>query len=180
MTPLLANAGIPMLFPQAILMGLALFPVTIIETIIVARSLGLPKGKAFLDIGLANFYSTIFGVPLAWGLMFGLALLTGRGFAWNTDSPIEMLAAVTLEAAWLPPHYDRLFWMFPAAASALLIPCLLVSVLIEHWYLARCWNDLDRRQVFRVVLRANLWSYLVLFAVDCSWFLSNAQQYTRS
>ena len=64
MTPLLANAGIPMLFPQAILMGLALFPVTIIETFVVCRSLNLPKGKALLDLGLGNFNSTIFGVPL--------------------------------------------------------------------------------------------------------------------
>jgi hypothetical protein len=63
--------------------------------------------------------------------MFGLALLTGRRFAWDTDSPIQMLASVTLEAAWLPPLYHQLFWMFPAAATALLIPCFLMSVLIE-------------------------------------------------
>lgn len=163
-----------MVFPQAILMGLALLPVTII----VCRSLGLPKGKALLDVGLANFNSTFFGVPVAWGLMFGLALLTGRRFAWDTDSPIQMLASVTLEAAWLPPLYHQLFWMFPAAATALLIPCFLMSVLIEDWYLARCWKDLDRRKVFRVVLRANLWSYLALFTVGCSWFLMNIQRHT--
>ena len=180
MTPLLANAGIPMLFPQAILMGLALFPVTIIETFVLCRSLNLPKGKALLDVDLANLNSTIFGVPLAWGLMFGLALLTGRGFTWDTDSPIQMLAAVTLETAWLPPHYDQLFWMFPAAATGLLIPCFLASVLLEHWYLARCWKSLDRRELFRAVLRANLWSYLPLFSVGCSWFLINVQRYTKS
>gem|GEM_PF-3415366 len=86
--------------------------------------MNLPKGKALLDVGLANLNSTIFGVPLAWGLMFGLALLTGRGFAWDTDSPIQMLAAVTLETAWLPPHYDQLFWMFPAGGYGAAYPVL--------------------------------------------------------
>ena len=86
--------------------------------------MNLPKGKALLDVGLANLNSTIFGVPLAWGLMFGLALLTGRGFAWDMDSPIQMLAAVTLETAWLPPHYDQLFWMFPAGGYGAAYPVL--------------------------------------------------------
>ena len=44
------------------------------------------------------------------------------GSAMGMDSPVKLLAAVTVQAAWLIPYESHLHWMIPAAATTLLIP----------------------------------------------------------
>jgi hypothetical protein len=171
MTPILANVGVPMIFPQVVLMAFALVPVVLIESAFVRKPMGIPIHRVFLDVGLANVCTTILGVPLAWGVMLGLHMLTTGGYALGMDTPAQMLAAVTLQAAWLIPYEDQLFWMIPAAATVLLIPCFLVSVLIERWVLVRRWRNHERRAVFSAVLRANVWSYLFLFIAGSLWLV---------
>jgi hypothetical protein len=169
MTPLFANVGVPMLFPQLVLMLFALLPIVLIESAVVRKPLEIPTRRALGDVGLANLCSTILGVPCAWGVMFGLHLLTTGGAALGMDTPAKMLAAVTLQAAWLVPYEGQRFWMIPAAATVLLIPCFFASVFIEHWVLVRRWSDLERRAVLSAVLRANVWSYLFLLAAGILW-----------
>ena len=171
MTPWIANIGVPMIFPQMLLMGIALLPVVVIESVIVRKPMALRFSRALLHVGFANLCTTIIGVPLAWGAMFGLSLLTTGGYALGMNSPAKMLAAVTLQAAWLVPYENHLVWMIPAAAMTLLIPCFLASVIIERSVLVACWPDQQRRAVFHVVLRANIWSYLFLFAAGSVWLI---------
>ena len=171
MIPLIANIGVPMIFPQMILMGIALVPVAIIESMVVRKPMALRFPKALLHVGVANLLTTIVGVPLAWVAMFGLSFLTTRGYALGMNSPAKMLAAVTLQAAWLAPYEHQLVWMIPAAAMTLLIPCFLASVILERWVLVACWPKQERRAVYRVVVRANVWSYLFLFAAGSVWLI---------
>jgi len=152
-------------------MGIAVLPVVLIESAIVHKPMSIPVRRVFLDVGVANVCTTILGVPLAWGVMLGLHMLTTGGSALGMDTPAKMLAAVTLQAAWLIPYEDHLFWMIPAAATVLLIPCFWASVIIERWVLVRRWRDHERRAVFSAVFRANVWSYLFLFAAGSLWLV---------
>lgn len=174
MTPLLADIGVPMIFPQVILMGFALLPVVLIETIVVRKRIMMPFSTALKHVGMANLCTTIIGVPLAWGVMLILDLVcTHGGEAWGINTPVQKLAAVTLQAAWLVPYEDELHWMIPAAATVLLIPCFLVSVLIERWILIRLWKGQDRVAVRSAVLQANAWSYLLLAIAGVLWTVYN-------
>jgi hypothetical protein len=174
MTPMLADIGVPMIFPQVILMGFALVPVVIIETVIVRRQIAVTFLSAVKDVGIANICTTLIGVPLAWLVMFVLELVsTHGGRAMGLNSPAKMLAAVTLQAAWLVPYQRELHWMIPAAASVLLIPCFFVSVLIERWILVRRWKGQERQLVSTAVFRANVWSYLLLFVAGSLWTAIN-------
>lgn len=165
-----------MLFPQLILMGIAFIPVVLIESAIVWKPMGIRFPKAVLDVGLANLCTTILGVPFAWGLMFALDLLsTSGGTALGMDSPAKMLAAVTLQAAWLVPYEGHLSWMVPAAATVLLIPCFLISLQIERWVLTFRWSEKERSAVFSAVFRANVWSYVFLFVAGSLWTVSNTK-----
>jgi hypothetical protein len=169
-----ADAGVPMLFPQVVLMGLAFVPVVLIETFLVRRSVTIPLPRTLRDVTIANLWSTLLGVPLAWLAMLFLEVVSTANSAMGMDSPAKTLAAVTLQAAWLIPYEEHLFWMIPCAATVLLIPCFVVSVFIEHLVLARCWKEKDPKTVFFAVLRANVWSYLFLFAAGSLWIVSSS------
>ena len=173
MTPILADIGVPMIFPQAILMGLAFVPVVLIESFIVCKRMPLTLPRALKDVGLANLFTTLLGVPLAWVLMFILELVSTGGTALGMESPIKMLASVTLQAAWLIPYERELPWMFPAAATVLLIPCFFISLSIERRILVRRWPEQDRPVVLSAVFSANIWSYLFLFIAGSLWTVSN-------
>ena len=58
------------------------------------------------------------GVPLAWLVMLVLGLITTGGSALGLNSPVKKLVAVTLQAAWLIPYEENLFWMIPCAATS--------------------------------------------------------------
>lgn len=175
MTPILANIGIPMLFPQVILMGIAFVPVVLIESLLVRRTVCLTLPQAVKDVAIANLWTTLLGVPLAWLVMLLLGMVTTGGHALGVDSPAKMLAAVTLQAAWLIPYEEELFWMIPCAATVLLIPCFVLSVIIEQFVLGRRWKEVERRLVFSTVLRANTWSYIFLLVAGSWWIFSSVR-----
>lgn len=169
---ILANIGIPMIFPQVILLGLAFVPVVLVETVILRKSLAVPWKRTLAGAAIANLLTTIIGVPLAWGFMLIINLVTTGGYALGLQSPAKMLAAVTLQAAWLIPYEEHLFWMVPFAATVLLVPCYAASLLIEYWALSRLWKDLERKKVFAATLRANTWSYVGLLVAGSLWIAS--------
>ena len=169
MTPILANVGVPMIFPQLMLMALAFAPVVLVEALLVRKAMGLTFGRALRDVAVANLWTTVLGVPLAWAFMFILELIGTGGAALAVDSPARLLVAVTSQAAWLGPYEGHLVWMVPAAATVLLLPCFVASLLIERWVLSRRWADRDRKAVFGAVLRANVWSYVFLFLAGSLW-----------
>jgi hypothetical protein len=173
LNPIFANIGVPMIVPQVALMGIALLPIVLIETVSVRKTLQLNFWKAIKDTGIANLWTTFLGVPLAWAAMLVLALLTTGGRALGMNTPVKMLAAVTLQAAWLIPYEEHLFWMIPGAATVLLFPCFLASFYIERFVLLRRWQTFDRKLISSAVFRANAWSYLFLFIAGTLWTVAS-------
>ncbi len=170
MTPILANVGVPMIFPQFILMVFAFVPVVVIEALLVRKTMGLTIRGALTDVAIANLWTTLLGVPLAWIVMLVIELVgTAGGTALGMNTPAQMLASVTLQAAWLVPYEQYLVWMIPAAATFLLLPCFVVSLVIERRVLTRRWVGRDRKAVFSAVFRANVWSYVFLFVAGSVW-----------
>lgn len=158
-----------MLFPQVLLMALALLPVACIEAAVIRGKVMRPVIIAYRDVGLSNVCTTVVGVPIAWALTLLIELLTAGDAAHGIETPTQKLVAVTLQAAWLIPYERHLHWMIPAAATVLLVPSCVVSVFMERWILCRLWPDVERAALCRAVLVANLWSYVLLLLVGSLW-----------
>jgi hypothetical protein len=169
--PIFANIGIPMIFPQFVLMALAFGPVVLVESVLIRGPMSLSPLSALKGAAVANLWTTLLGVPLAWLVMLVIGIVTTGGYALGLDSPAKGLAAVTLQAAWLIPYEEHLFWMIPAAATVLLIPSFVISVLIERRVLERRWEAVDRALVRSAVLRANIWSYMLLLVAGSLWLI---------
>lgn len=165
--PIIANAGVPMIFLQMPAMLIALIPVIIIELLIAKHLTRLDWKKVSLGVTTANIISTIIGIPLSWGIMLGLELLTTGGGVYT--GPLEKVAAVTLQAAWLIPYENDLFWMIPTAMVVLLIPAFLISVWMERLVCFRFWKSIERVSVKRAVWIFNAISYGILMVCVFVW-----------
>jgi hypothetical protein len=181
-SPLLADLGLPMIFVEWPLMLCALLPVIGLEGLVIHRSLSLSYRAAFLGVGKANIYSTLVGVPMAWGIMFLFQLATSlvmiplalaqQKWHWTVlNAPIFQAVGFLLSLAWELPLKGQLYWIVPTAATLLLIPCFFVSVRLERRSCLCSWPSVDPAAVWRSVFLANLWSYGFLFLVACAWVL---------
>ncbi len=74
-----ANAGLPMIYLVWPGMGLMLLPVVVLETFILRRALGTSLKRTLLIVMTANLISTALGIPLTWGVLVLLQLLTLGG-----------------------------------------------------------------------------------------------------
>lgn len=161
---LLANIGLPMIFVELPFLAVAILPVAALEAAIYRWRLSVPWRRAWWGSLRANLWSTFAGVPLAWLAQVVGQMAVGGGSAWGLDTPLDRLAAVTVQSAWLIPYEGELRWMVPAAALALLVPCLVVSVGVEQWRLRRYWPDVPGRRVVGAAVLANVASYSALAA----------------
>jgi hypothetical protein len=157
----LANIGIPMIcvyWPSA---WIAFVPVVLIESWVGVHLLQKPVAACLKAAFISNLVSTLIGIPITW---FVLAMVEATFFGGNfgVETWSAKLFAVTLQAPWLVPYEDDLYWMIPAAALVLSIPFYAMSVLTEGpvacWYL----SDVPRRVIFRWASWANLASYSFL------------------
>jgi hypothetical protein len=161
-----ANAGVPMIFLSFPIMLIALLPVIFIETSIFKRIVPIPYKKSFVSNGIANAISTIAGFPLAWGLLLAIELLTtggscGPGF----DTISKSIITVIVEAAWLCPHEDHLYWLIPTAFIISLIVAFFISLVIEYYVNKRFHKECDKKQIRRAVYIANISSYCLLIFI---------------
>ncbi len=165
MTPPLANIGVPMIFITLPAMMWLIFPVIVLE-FLAGRDLKAPTPRQkWLGITIANLVSTFLGWPIAWGVLVVLQMIAGGGGAHGLDSPLGRLLAVTLQAAWLIPYEEHLYWMIPTAAMVLLVPFFFVSVYIERWVLRFLWKGEEPSTLKRFSWKAHLLSYSFLMAV---------------
>jgi hypothetical protein len=170
----LANIGIPMFFPQFVLMSMAFIPIVLVEALVVRRMLGRPFGSAVGDTAIANLWTTLLGFPLAWVFMLVLDLVFTGGDGYGLATPATKLISAVLQAAWLDPYEERhLAWMIPAASITLLLPTFVLSVLIERRVLVWRWQGTERALANRTALRANLASYALLFLGGLVWLWRN-------
>jgi hypothetical protein len=104
---ILADVGVPMIVIQWPLMLFALVPVILVEVFTIRRWLPLSTREAFKGITLGNLLSTLVGIPLAWLLMFGLALgadVAQSHWKFELNGPVWAVLGFLLNAAWLAPY----------------------------------------------------------------------------
>lgn len=168
----IANIGAPMIFIHLPMLVVILAPIILVETLIAVRRIGLGWKRTLAGVSLANAVSTFVGVPLAWGVMVLFELVTAGGGALGLESPLQKIASVTLQAAWLIPYEDEFYWMIPAATAVLLVPYFLASFYIERFACLRLWHDAPRGKVTSTVLMANAVTYGMMFLGAVIWLLA--------
>ncbi len=177
----LADAGVPMLFLAFPAAFYLLIPVVAVELFVARPIKHITFRRKFVGVASANLVSTIAGWPLMWYIMVLLQMyvIPGGGGAYGLFTPLRAMASVTLQAAWLIPYEEELYWMVPTAAMVLMVPAFLVSVPIERIVLRFIWRQEPVPQRKRFVWRANLCSYALLLAIGCSWLVYSVVDHRR-
>jgi len=124
----LANMGLPMIGVVWSAGWLLLIPIILIEWKLACGLLRIPARAGLEVAGIANLASTILAIPVAWGFMFILALLTPSS---GNDSFLGVVNNVVVHSAWLAPWKGAGNWVVTAAAATLCVPCFFASVLCE-------------------------------------------------
>jgi len=125
--------GLPMIFPTMFLMIIALGPIIFIEAYMF-RGLGLSLERTVLSTAAANIVSTAIGIPVTWGLLFGLQMATNwTGGLTQGGSFWDILLGLTLQAPWVHPRGPEYDWIVYGAGLVLLVPFFFVSWLVEYW-----------------------------------------------
>lgn len=124
--------GLPMIFPAMYLMILALGPIIFIEAFML-RSLGLSLERTVLSTAVANIASTAIGIPVTWGLLFGLQIAGSWTTTTQTGSVWDIFLALTLQSPWVHPRGPEYDWIVYGAGLVLLVPFFFASWLVENW-----------------------------------------------
>ena len=129
-----ADAGIPMLAVLWPLSWIAFIPVVIIEAWIAKRIIGLTWKPALIRSGIANAVSTLVGIPLTWfALVLVELVISHGGRAFGIETLPQKIFAAVIQAPWLIPYEEDVYWLVPTAAIVLLVPFFFASVFIERW-----------------------------------------------
>ena len=160
-----ANAGVPMLAVAWPAQWLVLVPIVLLETEIIRRGINLPFKQLFWPTAKANFVSTLIGVPVAWLVMLTPLMVISFG---HTLLPPEYNIPVWLQylifpftAAWVS---GSSIWQVYFAFVVLAIPFCLISIFLEKGVYWKAFPEIERKEINRVVVRANVWSYIAVTA----------------
>lgn len=159
MSLLLFNVGVPILFPSMGLMLIALVPVIVLESCYISNFLSINFWNTLRNVGLANVFSTLIGIPATWLLLVILTYLTGGGRYYQVNCSLKRLLILICESAWVAPYGRNLRWMIPAANLVLLIPFFFASWFSESWIIDYFWGNIDKTEVNNALRNANLLSY---------------------
>jgi len=170
MAPILADAGVPMIFLQVPAMLLALIPVIAVEVYVARKMLKVSTGQNIKAVTIANIVSTLAGFPLAWILLVVVEILLGGGSAYGLDTFWKRVYAVTVQAPWLIPYDKGLNWMIPTAMAYLLIPAFFVSVFVERRICSFFWRDQEKERIRKFSWVAHFASYTVLIIVAAIYY----------
>src|SRR5688500_17311158 len=96
-----ANAGMPMLALHMPALVLALVPIVAIEALILARGFAVPWIRTLWPTGAANLASTFVGVPVAWGALLVLEMVTAGAVDYGFATPLARFKSIVLQAPWL-------------------------------------------------------------------------------
>lgn len=169
--PVIANAGIPMIALQMPFMVFALIPIILIEGYLIAKMIQSKPGRIFGATISANLVSTFLGVPIAWGFMLLINMITtGGSGGFGGSLPIKILGTI-LAASWLAPFENDLYWMIPFAMMVLLIPSFVVSVYSERWIFYLIYRHVERSLIKRSLFRANFATYGILLFLNVIWLV---------
>ncbi len=170
----LANAGLPMLAVIWPLSAFAILPVICIESVVVSHVLKLPMRKVLVGMTIANVFSTLIGIPLAWVALVFLEILIGFSLdaLGISGEALGNIQITVLTAPYLLPisGYGG-SWVVPLATIVLLIPFFFASYKAEFWLVTKIFSPEDSEQAKKAIWKANLLSYLGLFLSCVSWLL---------
>src|SRR6266481_1204845 len=180
--PLLANAGLPMIVFTLPAMLMLLIPIITVEGILIRKWLGVTTRKAMEASALSNLASTIFGVPVAWAIMFGLEFVTlsiidQSQVIQNWHSPIAKVIFFSFSSAWIGPPNGKNVWVIPAATLVLLVPFFFASYGIEYRIIRTMVGpegdpaNLAYPRVRNAVRNANLITYGAMFLATAAWLV---------
>src|SRR3569832_34455 len=121
-TLLLFDMGLPMM-----LLAFALVPIILLETLVIERSLQVPFMRILPWATLANFVSTLIGIPVTWVSMAVVSMIGSLllGVATHLVGWSDIIASLfftTIGSAWIPPGISYEKWVIRGAMLFLLIP----------------------------------------------------------
>ncbi len=127
-----ANAGLPMFVVQFPFALFAALPVIGLETVVLKRLLRTNWRMSIWESTKANFFSTMIGYPLSWGIAFVIELLaTGGSCGPGFDTLRDSLITTVVEAAWMCPYEPFPRFAVPGALLVLLTIAWVISVFVE-------------------------------------------------
>jgi hypothetical protein len=111
----------------------------------------------------ANFISTLVGVPVAWLAMLTPLMLVSYGY-YLVPTGVEIPSTAQyllfpLTAAWVSGSSA---WQIYFAFLVLTIPFCLISIFLEEGVLVRAFPEIEKELIKSSVIRANIWSYVLL------------------
>jgi hypothetical protein len=160
----LANIGVPMLFVQLPLMIIALPVVILIEAALCKRWFSMEWKPALKATSVANAVSTLVGFPFMWLALVVVQMVLGGGSAPKIPDPWFSIYTVTVQAPWLLPYENKLYWMVPTACLSLLVPAFFVTVWIERQFYRRSLQRDDTGiSISAATWRMHIASYAFLF-----------------
>jgi len=162
-----------MIFITLPMLIIGLIPIILAETFILMRVISVSFKCGIKISAIMNAVSTVIGIPITWGSLVLIQMITGGGSAYGLQTPLQKFLAVTWQAPWLIPYESDLYWMVPAASLVLLIPFFFASYLIESLILRRILKQIDKALVNRGVFIANLYSYSILFILAFFWLAAS-------
>jgi hypothetical protein len=159
-----ANAGVPMLALAWPFQWLALVPIVVIESFVLARALSTTYRGVVWQVVKANFLSTLVGVPVAWAAMLLLEFAVGAGAMAALPEHVSNLPAVQVAlfpfmAAWVGGSSP---WEVYAAFVVLTVPFFATSVYVERHILQSQFPAEQRPQLFEGVRLGNVITYALL------------------
>lgn len=83
---MLANAGVPMIALHLPAMIILLVPIVVVEALLARYMLAIPFSRSLRGITWANILSTLVGLPITWGLMLVLNIVSTGTYAKGLDS----------------------------------------------------------------------------------------------
>lgn len=173
---LIADAGIPMIFLAFPAMLMLLIPVILIEAFLCKKWLGLTNWDAIRSNAIANFASTIIGIPIAWAIMLGVefaafGLISASPAIQNSNSPLASVILFALSSAWIGPPAGEHAWIIPCAVLVLLVPFFFASYGVEYAIINHMLgmpegdpSNLTSRRIRAAVRNSNLVTYGIMAA----------------
>lgn len=187
---LLADAGVPMIFITLPGMLVLLVPIIAVEAVFIIRHTALPHKRVVWATASANAVSTVVGIPLTWGVLFGCEMGLWEGLSHTTigtrnwNSPLTQIVGTIFSAPWLAPVGESGRWAIPLAALVLLIPFLFVSVCVEQQVMKLFFRtpstegiqgvEPSDNTLRKAVRGANVLSYGFIFVFALVWLLCSA------
>jgi hypothetical protein len=170
-----ADIGVPMIFVTMPMMVIALIPIILIESFILARKIRASVKSVLWATSAANIISTFIGIPITWALLVLIQILTGGGRAYQIHTLLGRFLSVTWQGPWLIPWESELYWMVPAASLFLLIPFFFASYAVEYVITNKMIKQIPRNDVRKGVYIANIASYALLAICALVWLLISLQ-----